>query len=130
MPTCQPVCPPSNPSSSAPAGASAPKRSCPPRGCSMASPFVHLHVHSHYSLMRGTERLEALADAARERGMDRFALTDTNALYGFVFYRQICEEWGLIPIAGAEVVEADAASSSRARAPAPARAVLLARGRE
>ena len=96
----------------------------------MASPFVHLHVHSHYSLMRGTEPIEALADAARERGMDRFALTDTNALYGFVFYRQICEEWGLIPIAGAEVVEADAASSSRARAPAPARAVLLARGRE
>jgi error-prone DNA polymerase len=87
----------------------------------MASPFAHLHVHSHYSLMRGTERLEALADAARERGMDRFALTDTNALYGFVFYRQICEEWGLTPIAGAEVVEAG---------PTPAKAVLLARGRE
>jgi error-prone DNA polymerase len=72
--------------------------------------------------MRGTESLEALAEAARERGMDRFALTDTNALYGFVFYRQICEEWGLLPIAGAEVVEAERA--------APARAVLLARGRE
>jgi error-prone DNA polymerase len=90
----------------------------------MASPFAHLHVHSHYSLMRGTEPIEALAQAARERGMDRFALTDTNALYGFVFYRQICEEWGLIPIAGAEVVEAERPSA------APARAVLLARGRE
>ena len=88
----------------------------------MASPFAHLHVHSHYSLMRGTEPLEALADAARARGMDRFALTDTNALYGFVFYRQICEEWGLTPIAGAEVVEAEGTP--------PARAVLLARGRE
>ncbi len=87
----------------------------------MASAFAHLHVHSHYSLMRGTEPLEALAQAARERGMDRFALTDTNALYGFVFYRQICEEWGLTPIAGAELVEAG---------DAPARAVLLARGRE
>ncbi|HMI32363.1 MAG TPA: DNA polymerase III subunit alpha [Candidatus Limnocylindrales bacterium] len=86
----------------------------------MAS-FAHLHVHSHYSLMRGTERIEALAQAARERGMDRFALTDTNALYGFVFYRQICEEWGITPIAGAEVVEAGGT---------PARAVLLARGRE
>lgn len=71
--------------------------------------------------MRGTERIEALADAARERGMDRFALTDTNALYGFVFYRQICEEWGLTPIAGAEVVEAG---------PKPAKAVLLAEGHE
>src|SRR5678815_3927357 len=81
-------------------------------------------VHSHYSLMRGTERIEALADAARDRGMDRFALTDTNALYGFVFYRQICEEWGLTPIAGAEVVEAETAGKT------PSRAVLLARGRE
>src|SRR5881628_3729104 len=113
MTTGRPGRPPSSPFSSAPAGASAPKRSCPPRGCSMASPFVHLHVHSHYSLMRGTERLEALADAARERGMDRFALTDTNALYGFVFYRQICEEWGLTAIAGAEVVEAAGAKGTR-----------------
>ncbi len=88
----------------------------------MGSPFAHLHVHSHYSLMRGVEPIEALAQAARERGMDRFALTDTNALYGFVFYRQICEEWGLTPIAGAEVVERDS--------PQPARGVLLARGRE
>ena len=87
----------------------------------MVSPFVHLHVHSHYSLMRGTDRLEALADAARDRGMDRFALTDTNALYGFVFYRQICDEWGLQAIAGAELVEPGVPS---------ARAVLLARGRE
>ncbi|HSD20851.1 MAG TPA: PHP domain-containing protein, partial [Anaeromyxobacter sp.] len=75
----------------------------------MASSFVHLHVHSHYSLMRGVDSLEALAEAARERGMDRFALTDTNALYGFVFYRQICAEAGLAPIAGAEIVERDAA---------------------
>ena len=51
--------------------------------------------------------------------MDRFALTDTNALYGFVFYRQICAETGLTPIAGAEVVEAGdgkARRSPRARA--------------
>ena len=96
----------------------------------MASPFAHLHVHSHYSLMRGTERLEALADAARQRGMDRFALTDTNALYGFVFYRQICDEWGLKPIAGAEVVEAAPSGRGAAHGEGPARAVLLARGRE
>ena len=86
----------------------------------MASSFAHLHVHSHYSLMRGTERLEALADAARQRGMDRFALTDTNALYGFVFYRQICDEWGLKPIAGAELLESAAGApngASPARAP-------------
>ena len=95
----------------------------------MASRFAHLHVHSHYSLMRGADTIEALAQAARGRGMDRFALTDTNALYGFVFYRQICEERGLKPIAGAEVVSASGATPDRAGA-APDRAVLLARGRE
>src|SRR5439155_23358403 len=101
----------------------------PPLGCCMASRFAHLHVHSHYSLMRGADTIEALAQAARGRGMDRFALTDTNALYGFVFYRQICEERGLKPIAGAEVVSASGATPDRAGA-APDRAVLLARGRE
>src|SRR5262249_7272293 len=91
----------------------------------MAS-FVHLHVHSQYSLMRGVDSLEALAQAARAAGMDRFALTDTNAIYGFVFYRQICAETELVPIAGAEVVEAGVGG----RAGAGGRAVLLARGRE
>src|SRR5689334_9116579 len=112
---------PSRPRSTARGRASAPKRWCPRPGCCMASPFAHLHVHSHYSLMRGTERLEALAAAARDRGMDRFALTDTNAPYGFVFYRQFCEEWALTPIAVAEVVEPG---------PTHANAVLLARGRQ
>src|SRR5262245_30297388 len=85
----------------------------------MAS-FIHLHVHSHYSMMRGVDTLETLAIAARDRGMDRFALTDTNALYGFVFYRQICDEAGLKAIAGVEIVESEGKN----------RAVLLARGRE
>ena len=97
--------------------------------------FAHLHVHSGYSLMRGADPVEALARAVRERGMDRFALTDTNALYGFVFYRQVCEEAGLTPIAGAELVERERAAvgGGAARggtAPAPRRAVLLARGRD
>jgi error-prone DNA polymerase len=89
--------------------------------------FTHLHVHSHYSLLRGVDTLETLAQAARERGMDRFALTDTNALYGFVFYRQICEETGLTPIAGAEIVERGAPAAAPG---GRGRAVLLARGRD
>ena len=97
----------------------------------MSSSFAHLHVHSHYSLMRGVDSLESLAQAARERGMDRFALTDTNALYGFVFYRQICAETGLVPIAGAEIVEREISEGCIAVPPrSPRRAVLLARGRE
>lgn len=77
-------------------------------------------------MMRGPEPIEALITAARAHGMDRFALTDTNALYGFVFYRQMCAETGLVPIAGAEILEAGAAHAAAGGA---GRAVLLARGR-
>jgi hypothetical protein len=98
----------------------------------MAS-FAHLHVHSHYSMMRGVDTLETLALAARDRGMDRFALTDTNALYGFVFYRHICDEAGLKAIAGAEIVEPAgttrrAGAADNGSAANPGRAVLLADG--
>ena len=89
--------------------------------------FTHLHVHSHYSLLRGVDSIESLAQAARDQGMDRFALTDTNALYGFVFYRQICEETGLTPIAGAEIV---APGAPAAKPGGEGRALLLARGRD
>src|SRR5262245_50929950 len=89
--------------------------------------FTHLHVHSHYSLLRGVDGIEPLAEAARACGMDRFALTDANALYGFVFYRQICEETGLTPIAGAEIVTSGAPA---AKPGGEGRALLLARGRD
>jgi error-prone DNA polymerase len=89
--------------------------------------FTHLHVHSHYSLLRGVDSIDSLAQAARDHGMTRFALTDTNALYGFVFYRQICDEMGLTPIAGAEIV---APGAPAAKPGGEGRALLLARGRE
>jgi len=76
--------------------------------------------------MRGPEPIEALIAAAQAHGMDRFALTDTNALYGFVFYRQMCAETGLTPIAGAELLEAGAPHAAPG---GRGRAVLLARGR-
>ena len=66
--------------------------------------FVHLHTHSHYSMMRGTAGLEQLCRAVHDRGMDTVALTDTNGLYGLVFFLQIAEEMGIRPIVGAEVV--------------------------
>ncbi|MFQ5905641.1 MAG: DNA polymerase III subunit alpha [bacterium] len=65
--------------------------------------FVHLHTHSYYSMMRGTASLEALCSAMLERGMDTFALTDTNGIYGLNFFLQIAEELGIRPIVGAEL---------------------------
>ncbi len=67
--------------------------------------FVHLHTHSHYSLMQGTPGLETLCRGVKALGMERFALTDTNGLYGLVFFLQIAEELGIHPIVGAEIVK-------------------------
>jgi error-prone DNA polymerase len=79
--------------------------------------FIHLHVHSNYSFCRGASRIEDLVTAALARGMPALALTDTNGLYGLVWFLQCAAEHGLRPIVGAEV-----------RAGAE-RAVLLARNR-
>jgi len=65
--------------------------------------FTHLHTHSQYSLMRGTASLEALCRRVLELGMDTVALTDSNGLYGLVFFLQIAKETGVRPIIGAEI---------------------------
>ncbi|HHS12842.1 MAG TPA: DNA polymerase III subunit alpha [bacterium] len=65
--------------------------------------FVHLHVHSHYSFMRGIPDPETLCRAARRAGMKQVALTDRNGLYGLIFFLQAARETGIRPILGAEV---------------------------
>jgi error-prone DNA polymerase len=65
--------------------------------------FVHLHVHSNYTFCRGASRIEALVDAALGRGMSAMALTDTNGLYGLVWFLQYAAERGLRPVVGAEL---------------------------
>jgi error-prone DNA polymerase len=65
--------------------------------------FVHLHVHSNYSFCRGAGKIESLVGAALDRGMRALALTDTNGLYGLVWFLQCAAERGLRPIVGAEL---------------------------
>ncbi len=69
----------------------------------MLSPFVHLHVHSSYSPMRGVSSLEDLCRAARLQGADTLALTDTNGLYGAIRFIAVARQIGLRPILGAEL---------------------------
>src|SRR5437764_3178157 len=65
-------------------------------------PFVHLHCHSHYSLLDGASRVPELVARARELGMNALALTDHGNLYGAIeFYRE-CKAAGLNPILGYE----------------------------
>lgn len=66
--------------------------------------FVHLHTHSHFSFCRGANSIEDLCSAAKKRGMDMLALTDTNGVYGLIWFLQIAKEVGITPIIGAEVV--------------------------
>jgi DNA-directed DNA polymerase III PolC len=70
-------------------------------------PFTHLHVHSSYSLLDSTCRLEDLVQAAVEMGLPALALTDRNALYGAIPFYSLCQEKGLHPILGLEATMRD-----------------------
>src|SRR5437016_3707496 len=64
--------------------------------------FVHLHCHSHCSLLDGASRIPELVARARELGMNALALTDHGNLYGAIeFYRE-CTAAGINPIIGYE----------------------------
>jgi DNA polymerase-3 subunit alpha len=64
--------------------------------------FAHLHVHSHYSLLDGLGKVNALCERAKELGMDSLALTDHGAMYGAVEFVQTAQKMGLRPIVGVE----------------------------
>jgi len=64
--------------------------------------FVHLHVHSQYSLLDGTMDPADIAALAAGAGMPAVALTDTCNLYGAVTFHKACKKQGVKPILGAE----------------------------
>jgi DNA-directed DNA polymerase III PolC len=72
-----------------------------------ATPFVHLHVHSDYSPMRGVSSLEELCVTAQRQGMPAMGLTDTNGLYGAIRFIELAKQRGLRPILGAELTTED-----------------------
>ncbi|MFT9848316.1 DNA polymerase III subunit alpha [Aneurinibacillus sp. REN35] len=65
--------------------------------------FVHLHVHSEYSLLESTARIRPLVQRAKELGMNALALTDTSAMYGIVPFYKACREEGIRPILGCQL---------------------------
>lgn len=64
--------------------------------------FVHLHVHSHYSLLNGLTKVKPLVKAAKERGFKAIALTDYGSMYGAIEFYQACTDNGIKPIIGFE----------------------------
>ena len=65
--------------------------------------FVHLHVHSEYSLLDGANRIKDLPKVAKEMGMDAIAITDHGVMYGAIEFYKACKEEGIKPIIGCEV---------------------------
>lgn len=64
--------------------------------------FVHLHTHSHYSLLDGLSKIDALVKKTAELGMPALALTDHGNLYGAIEFYQKCKKAGIKPILGME----------------------------
>ena len=65
--------------------------------------FVHLHVHSHYSLLDGLSKIDDLISYIRELGMDAVALTDHGNIYGAVEFFKKAKKAGIKPIIGCEL---------------------------
>lgn len=69
----------------------------------MAAPeFVHLHLHTEFSLLDGACHLDELAKAAKEMGMKAMAITDHGAMFGAVGWASACKKAGIKPIIGCE----------------------------
>ncbi len=65
--------------------------------------FVHLHTHSHYSLLKALPQIDALVAAIKAQGMDAVALTDNGALYGAIEFYEACKKENIKPIIGCEI---------------------------
>jgi DNA polymerase-3 subunit alpha len=64
--------------------------------------FIHLHVHSHYSLLDGLAKIDELLNRAKELGMNTIALTDHGNLYGAIEFYKKAKKLGIKPIIGVE----------------------------
>jgi len=64
--------------------------------------FIHLHTHSHYSLLDGLSKLEDLVDLAKKNGMKALAITDHGNMYGAIEFYKLAKKAGLKPIIGVE----------------------------
>src|SRR3990167_2835671 len=68
----------------------------------MAKKFVHLHVHTEYSLLDGLSKVSSLINHLKELDMDTVAATDHGVMYGIVEFYKKCKKEGIKPIIGME----------------------------
>ena len=72
----------------------------------MSNKFVHLHVHTEYSLLDGFSRLKKLINRCKELNMDAIAITDHGCMFGAIDFYKEAKKAGIKPIIGCEVYTA------------------------
>ncbi len=75
--------------------------------------FIHLHVHSEYSLLDGYATVKAIVGRAAELGMDSIALTDHGVMYGAVDFYEAAQKAGIKPVLGVEAYLVDGSHTEK-----------------
>ena len=65
--------------------------------------FTHLHVHTEYSLLDGSNKIKEMVTRVKELGMDSIAITDHGVMYGVIEFYKAATAAGIRPIIGCEV---------------------------
>ena len=77
--------------------------------------FIHLHVHTEYSLLDGAAPLKTLVKTAKALNMPALAMTDHGNMYATIKFNNLCKEAGIRPIIGCEFYVADDMHSREAK---------------
>ena len=77
--------------------------------------FVHLHVHSEYSLLDGLSRIKGLVAQAKQLGQPAIALTDHGTMYGTIEFYRAAQAAGVKPIIGMEAYLSDGPLAERSK---------------
>jgi len=79
----------------------------------MSNDFVHLHIHTSYSLLDGACRIDALMEAARANGQNAMAITDHGVMYGVIEFYKAARANGIKPLIGCEAYIAEGSRLER-----------------
>ena len=79
------------------------------------SGFVHLHVHTEYSLLDGACKIKDIVKKAKELGQSAIAITDHGNMFGAVEFYRACKDEGIKPVIGCEVYLAPNSRFERTR---------------
>lgn len=94
------------------------------------SDFVHLHVHTQYSLLDGAARISDLVSRAKELKMSALAITDHGAMYGVIDFYKECKKQGIKPIIGMEAYVAPKSMTDKEGVREYSHLILLAKNNQ